>query len=160
VYWVCFGYSGNVEEPQGLVIENYMQSDRFNYHVKSIENPRAVVRMFNHHLPVLMFGKSTYNTMGRTLKWHYDPNITDTDSKEIRINHYTTKSHERLAKKIERQKKAASTHGMYYIEQPGLDDVSFETWREWTHFRTVPLYNDSSISRFVPIIKQSLSGGA
>lgn len=96
VYWACFGSSGHITEPDGLITENYRfrAPDDFsaNGHVKSIVkggmgNEFSVLN--NSHIFQTRFG--TYDTLLRQLTGGYSSNIPCWNS--LRINHYVTQSY-------------------------------------------------------------------
>lgn len=50
VNWVMFGTSGHIQEPSGLIMENYLQSEpSLNLHVKSFVRPQEALRSVNPH---------------------------------------------------------------------------------------------------------------
>ncbi|MBL8339942.1 MAG: glycosyltransferase family 2 protein [Rubrivivax sp.] len=92
-YWVCFGSGGHVEEPSGLVIQNYRRRPslafEINRHVKSIVRGRQATRVGpNSHTFVTPWG--TQDELGRPIDFgltQYEPSYT-----RFRINHYVTQS--------------------------------------------------------------------
>ena len=94
VYWSCFGSSGHLEEPSGLIIENYTlrASDDYvnNRHIKSIVRggQNGSVRVSDPHLFQTPIGTYDENlrsiTSGLT---NYEPTYNT-----FRINHYVTQS--------------------------------------------------------------------
>ncbi len=89
--WVCYGNSGHITAPHGLVIENYKHHETHFHGIKSIANPRMVVRQSNpHQVDVAGF---TVDENGRHLG-----RINQTNNpppcKKIRCNHYVTKSYQ------------------------------------------------------------------
>jgi hypothetical protein len=92
-YWACFGSSGHVEEPAGLVVENYRRRPAYDFadnsHVKSIVRGRQASRVGpNSHLFVTPWG--TQDELGREITFGrtpYAPSYT-----QFRINHYVTQS--------------------------------------------------------------------
>ena len=92
-YWVCFGSSGHIEEPAGLVIENYRRRPplgfEINRHIKSIVRGRQASRVGpNSHMFDTPWG--TQDELGRPIKFgltEYAPSYT-----RFRINHYVTQS--------------------------------------------------------------------
>jgi hypothetical protein len=93
VYWSCFGSSGYIDEPSGLIIENYrykaLNGFHNNRHVKSL--------LRSENEPVGFFDYHTFRTQSGTVDEHFRP-ITHgwTDFEPtydtFRINHYTTQS--------------------------------------------------------------------
>jgi len=92
-YWVCFGSSGHVQEPAGLVIENYRRrpplSFEINRHVKSIVRGRQATRVGpNSHTFVTPWG--TKDELGRPITFGLTPH--EPSYTRFRINHYVTQS--------------------------------------------------------------------
>lgn len=94
VYWACFGSSGYIEEPRGLIIENYKlrAADGYhnNRHIKSIVQGGQGKSVFpsSPHLFQTPFG--TYDENLRLIEkgWtDYEPTY-----KHFRINHYVVQS--------------------------------------------------------------------
>lgn len=94
VYWACFGSSGHIKEPKGLIIENYKYKAPKGYpndrHIKSIVrgdlgwsvNPR------DPHFFQTPLGTFDENLRPITTGWtDYDPAY-----KNFCINHYATQS--------------------------------------------------------------------
>lgn len=91
--WVMYGSAGHTKKPDGLVIENY------KYHanklrpsgVKSIVNPRLVVRWSNPHANEVagFLVDENGKHLGRIDQTNNPPSHN-----KIRCNHYVTKSYE------------------------------------------------------------------
>lgn len=97
-WWVCYGSSGHVQEPQGLIIENYLMRPELdhlnNRHFKSIVRGRQgqdfSILQNAHHF------KTRYGTVdeqGRPLQGGYLPDLTPSYD-WLRINHYVCQSYE------------------------------------------------------------------
>jgi hypothetical protein len=94
VYWSCFGSNGYIEEPSGLIIENYRYRAEDGYknnrHIKSIVQGREgeSVRPFDPH-----YFKTPHGTFDENLKLitagltGYEPTYD-----KLRVNHYVTQS--------------------------------------------------------------------
>ncbi len=93
-YWACFGSSGHIAEPAGLVTQNYryrpsLQGFADNRHVKSIVRTRQASRVGpNAHLFDTPWG--TQDERGRPITFGLTPHAPSYDS--LRINHYVTQS--------------------------------------------------------------------
>lgn len=92
VYWVCFGSSGYIEEPSGLIIENYKKRARNGYinnrHIKSIIRGRQVASCLDAHLFKTPSGTFDENLRPITYGWtNYEPTY-----ESFRINHYICQS--------------------------------------------------------------------
>lgn len=93
VYWVCFGSSGHVQEPPGLVVQNYRQRPPLSFpdnrHIKSIVRGRQASRVGpNSHMFNTPWG--TQDELGRAVDFgltKHEPSYT-----RFRINHYVTQS--------------------------------------------------------------------
>ena len=96
--WVMYGYSGHKTKPEGLVIENYTKNDGINPHIKTIVNPRLVVR-FDVHYAICLFGMPVRTEKGIIVREGKIQNLPDASIEKIRINHYYTKSYEEFLKK-------------------------------------------------------------
>jgi hypothetical protein len=94
VYWSCFGSSGHIKEPNGLIIENYKYRAEDGYHnnrhIKSIVKGgqgKQVVPS-NPHLFDTPLGTFDENLQPITKGWtDYEPTYHN-----FRINHYVTQS--------------------------------------------------------------------
>lgn len=96
VYWSCFGSSGHIKEPKGLIIENYKYRAEDGYennrHIKSIVRggPGKSVKTGDPHLFQTPLGTYDENLRLVTRGWtDYEPTYD-----HFRINHYVTQSRE------------------------------------------------------------------
>lgn len=93
VYWSCFGSSGHIAEPPGLIIENYKCRSNFsfgsNFHIKSIVLGRqGSVKTINPHYFNTPFGTYDENLRPIAGGWtNYEPTY-----EKFRINHYVCQS--------------------------------------------------------------------
>ncbi|HEY9107105.1 MAG TPA: glycosyltransferase family 2 protein [Roseateles sp.] len=93
VHWACFGSAGHVQEPAGLVTENYRRRAPLdfpaNHHVKSLVRGRQDSHAgANSHLFSTPWG--TQDELGRPLPGAVSPHAP-THAK-LRVNHYVTQS--------------------------------------------------------------------
>lgn len=93
VHWACFGSAGHVQEPAGLVTENYTRRAPLdfpaNHHVKSLVRGRQDSHAgANSHLFNTPWG--TQDELGRPLPGPVSPHAP-THAK-LRVNHYVTQS--------------------------------------------------------------------
>lgn len=146
VYWSVFGSGGHIEEPKGLIIENYKRRAPDNYinnrHIKSI------VRGSNSEL--VKVGNDAH--LFKTPLGTYDENLRpitsgltgyDATYKNFRINHYICQSR---------------SHFLNFKKHYGNFDAGSETrdeswWEE--HNRNDVL--DHSMDKFIKPLKDFLS---
>ena len=95
VYWACFGSSGHIEEPTGLILENYRYRHALNWagnkHVKSIirgSQGDFVVSQADPHVFNTPIG--TFDEKMRLLETGFS--IYEPTHEKLRINHYMTQS--------------------------------------------------------------------
>lgn len=94
VYWSCFGSSGHIQEPKGLIIENYKFKAREGYannrHIKSIVHGGQgdSVKPGDPHIFRTPLGTYDENLRPVNSGWtDYEPTY-----EKFRINHYVTQS--------------------------------------------------------------------
>lgn len=94
VYWSCFGSSGYIEEPKGLIIENYKMRAEDGYennrHIKTIlrGGQGESVQVCDPHFFETPLGTFDENLRLITKGWtDYEPTY-----KKFRINHYVVQS--------------------------------------------------------------------
>lgn len=92
-YWACFGSGGHVQEPAGLVTENYTRRAPLdfsvNHHVKSLVRGRQDSHAgANSHLFHTPWG--TQDELGRPLPTAVSPHAPS--HTKLRVNHYVTQS--------------------------------------------------------------------
>lgn len=145
VYWSCFGSSGYIEEPQGLIIENYRYRARNGYsndrHIKSILRGgpgRSVLPPDNPHY--FQTPQGTYDENWRliTKGWtDYQPTYH-----KFRINHYATQSRSFFVnyKSKFKMPDGGETRGEWYWEEHNKNDVL-----------------DNSMDRFIGPLKKILN---
>jgi hypothetical protein len=99
--WVMYGSSHNKKRPPGLVIENYVHraKDSFTFVVKTVFNPRLATGYNNPHYPIYRFGAFSINENGKIIIGKFD---TSKSFKQLRVNHYFTKSQEEFSVKVAR----------------------------------------------------------
>ena len=96
VYWRCFGSSGHIKEPQGLILENFKlrAPDNFfpNRHIKSVvqtKHARGALTLGSHHFET---PSGTYDELGRPISGGLSEH--ESSSEFLRINHYVCQSRE------------------------------------------------------------------
>jgi hypothetical protein len=140
IHWVCYGYSGHREKIDGLVTENFTKSDGLDRVVKSIINPRAVVKE-HVHFAEFIFKNYCHNEKDIQIRGHLVDRLNDSQCDFIRINHYQTKSYEEYTDKIERNKK---WHPGLGYQLPDYDP------NYYSHF------DDFVMKPFIPAIKTAM----
>ncbi|MDR2338172.1 MAG: glycosyltransferase family 92 protein [Deltaproteobacteria bacterium] len=105
--WFIFDCAGHINQPSGLVIENYTRGNR-GTHIKSIVNPRKVAHAnihghvyFNQELAVT---ENFMTVSGDFVQYDF--------VKRIQLNHYWTKSYAEFKAKVER---GVADHNPNYI---------------------------------------------
>ena len=98
VNWIYFGSNGLQERPAGGVLENYTRRASVpNRHVKSIINPRKVIKYGNSHHWLYSGGACAVNTSRTPVVGSFsEPGVIDV----LRINHYYSKSREEFMAKV------------------------------------------------------------
>jgi hypothetical protein len=103
IHWVMYGYSGHKTMPRGGggVLGNYTRHNGADKQIKSIVNPRTVVKYHIHHGDHLFCLKGI-NEKGVEIEGYFIDDAKRSSVERIRINHYFTKSYEEFIRKIER----------------------------------------------------------
>ena len=98
VWWSCFGSSGHITDPKGLVIENYQRRATLDFeanrHIKSIVRGHQGSHFStgqNAHIFNTIYG--TFDENMRPISSGFMPELEPTYSK-IRINHYVCQSYD------------------------------------------------------------------
>jgi Glycosyl transferase family 2 len=96
VYWVCYGSSGHLEDPPGLMLEQFTRHSgpefAANHHVKSIVRggDRAMDVIGSHVFPT---PRGSFDELLRPISHGVMPALTPS-YEHFRINHYVTQSHD------------------------------------------------------------------
>lgn len=99
-FWVCYGSSGHLDEPKGLVVENYTRHSCYDFlpnrHVKSIVKGRqqGVVVSGSH---LFQTPKGTFDEDLRPIRQGWMKDYPPT-YREFRISHYAVQSYEYFCK--------------------------------------------------------------
>jgi hypothetical protein len=140
VYWACFGSSGHIKEPTGLVTENYRQRAPLDFgpnrHFKSIVRGslgQSFSVLQNSHY--FQTNQGTFDTQMRSLTngfVGYEPCY-----ERLRINHYVTQSRE---------------YFLEFKQHSGSADMSASSIRteEWWQRHDNNEIWDDSLERFMP----------
>lgn len=144
VYWSCFGSSGFIEEPEGLIIENYkyraIDGYENNRHIKSVVRGKQGNLIFSKdpHLFQTPLGTIDENLRPITAGWtDYEPTYS-----KVRINHYVTQSRSFF---LSFKTKFKTPDGSQVRDQAYWDE----------HNRNDVL--DSSMVRFIDPVKELMS---
>ena len=96
VYWRCFGSSGHIKEPKGLILENFKfrAPDNFspNRHIKSVvrtKYARGTITLGSHYFET---PSGTFDELGRPISGGLSEH--ESSSEHLRINHYVCQSSE------------------------------------------------------------------
>lgn len=92
-YWMCYGSSGHVDEPAGLMLQNYPRHSRpdfiSNRHVKSIVRGRQAVATTASH--VFQTPHGSFDELMRPVHHGFMRELTPSHQ-TLRINHYMVQS--------------------------------------------------------------------
>lgn len=147
-FWTMFGFSGNKDRPNGLVIENYTMRAPFPTHAKpkSIVNPAEVVAVASAHLFDLTIGPRRAFTESRQLIYKAN-GITNCEGESniLRLNHYYTRSRAELDEKITKRIAAGRNHANLVKIRSVVQMIEAAPSR------------DDTILRFVPALKARLA---
>ena len=146
VYWLCFGSSGYIDEPAGLITENYTHraADDFpaNHHVKSVVKGglgKAVRVSGNPHL--FLTPKGTVDELMRPVTHGFEQ--MEPTHNQFRINHYTCQSYQFF--KTFKQPSGTPDGGKLIVRPDSW-------WEEHNRNEVV----DTTIGRFLPALKALL----
>jgi len=161
VYWVCYGTSGHILEPSGLVIENYKYRMKYNHqlpnhythvpnkHIKSIVKCGLQnVECYPGNMHIFQTPDGTFDELLRPFDlekpyWFYDYDREPSHT-EIRINHYATMSLESSIKKARFRINAYSAN------------FNIQSETEWIRNFDINDEYDDIMDRFVPLVKEKM----
>jgi hypothetical protein len=145
VYWRCFGSSNHIEEPDGLIIENYTlrPPDDFppNQHVKSIINTRYAKNIKASGSHVFTTELGTYDEQERLINHGHSEFFPSYQT--LIINHYVCQSYEYFSN-VKKKKDAMAN----------IPEQKSEDW--WNGHNRNDLRCDE-IKRFIPKLKQAIN---
>jgi hypothetical protein len=147
IWWKCFGSSGHINEPNGLILENYTKRPPLDFpdnkHFKSVvrgfQGDRFSVLNNSHYFQTIL---GTKDESLRVVESGFVPNLNPS-YKKIAINHYVCQSLEYF-KNFKQNSGAADA---------GAESVRPDTW--WTK-HDVNEVEDLDIQRFLPKLKSVL----
>jgi len=119
--WLCFGSSGHLKRPEGLVLQNYQElltgQAHINLHIKSIVQPAKIDRVRTAHSFYPKNGEYAVNALHLPLS--PGAPVCPLSHRRIRINHYLIKSQQDFEHKSARGRADLDTG------KPTLDYVTF-----------------------------------
>ena len=102
INWLMFGTSGYVNQPKGLITENFIRSElRLNNHVKSFVRPSIVVRTDNPHSYIILDPNRYYSGNGTKMRmcaFNYQP-LPFINACSYIAHYYTQSEEEHLRRK-------------------------------------------------------------
>ena len=147
-YWACFGSSGHVEDPNGLVLDQYkyrasLNSD-INRHLKSIVKGRQASLVEISQNPHIFFTPYGSYDENERLIIHASPEW-DPTHRTLRINHYATQSREFF----ETHKRFAGT---------AMDDAQVqERHEDWWMKYNINDHYDDGMSLYLPELNRLMA---
>lgn len=108
ITWLIHGFNGHYKKQNGLLTEIFPKcsfSSPSNHTVKSIVNPRSVLKVYNPHFMLHTLGSKVINTGGKNMHGPY----TEPHFEKIRVNHYYTKSYEEYLQRMKKGKADGNT---------------------------------------------------
>ena len=137
VNWAIFGSSGHKQTPKGLTISNFIKRGNNrcsgNAHIKTICNPREISYYISSHYPLYKLGAYSVNETGeeRLYVWFSDKR----EYRNLRINHYYTKSMEQFQKEKARRGLGDrigtyDMSGFYHYDLNEVEDRGMEIYAE------------------------------
>lgn len=92
-FWLCYGSSGHVRDPDGLVLQDYPRHSRSDFlpnrHVKSIVRGRQAIDVRGSHVFSTLNG--TFDVCMRPITQGWMREL-EPDHSQLRINHYAVQS--------------------------------------------------------------------
>jgi len=151
--WFNFGPSGHWEKPSGIVIENYIEraplpprADQYSLiRYKTIVDPQEVTAAGVHHFKLQGHGYVLINENGKIFPPFLKRDPKFMVSKELKLNHYFTRSHAELLVKL--AKGRVSRNG-------GKNPTAYN--RRLRQY-ALAIERDEEILRFVSEIKRRLA---
>jgi hypothetical protein len=153
-YWHLFGFSGHEKRPSGLVIENFTMRAPFPpepgakprlLKFKSIVDPSRVQAVMTAHMMMLDHGIIGAYTENGVLVPNGEDRSTHACSRQLRLNHYFTKSKEEWERKH---------------SGPSADGYPLAMRQQKIAHRAklleMDLIEDKTIHRFLPSLRQAM----
>ena len=130
--WMMFGASGHISRPQGGMMENYTGALGLVANIKSIVQPRAVVRPASVHHCLFREGQYCVNEDGVVIHSFCSFPV----GRKIRINHYYYRSQQDFEEKIARgvacklKSGADRDMSLFYdhLALPETKDTAIQAW--------------------------------
>ncbi len=132
MHWMMFGASGHISRPQGGMMENYTGALGLRPHIKSIVQPRAVIRPASVHHCLFREGQYCVNEDGVVIHSFCSFPV----GRKIRINHYYYRSQQDFEEKIARGVACKIKSGadrdisLFYdhLALPETKDITIQAW--------------------------------
>ena len=145
-YWACFGSSGHVEEPSGLIVKNYRRRPAYgfevNRHIKSIVRGRQACSVgTNSHMFRTPWG--THDELMRPIDFGWTKH--EPSYAKFRINHYVCQSYQFF--KQFKQGSGAADAGAAYVRP--------DTW--WAR-HDLNDEHDRSLEHLYAPLEQAMAG--
>ena len=123
--WLIHGFNAHKEKQEGLLTELYPKCEYDSVAsetVKSIVNPRSILKIYNPHYALHVIGSKIVNSQGKPMHGPY----TKPSHNKIRVNHYYTKSYEEHIARINKGKADGNTSSKVLEYQPDLYSVDID----------------------------------
>lgn len=132
INWIVYGSDGAKRRTNGFVIDRFrshsLPDEPLNHHVKTIANPRRIIRFFSAHRPLILFGKLVDGD-GNRIKESFWTRLPVTN--QIRVNHYAIKSYEEFLEKRSRGRaRFDRIRGLDYFEKYDKNEIKNDTVME------------------------------
>lgn len=152
VHWCIFGSSGK-KQFSGLVVENFFQRARLQYHrhyiMKLILQPEKTITSGGSHWAIYKPGYYAVDELKRPMpdgtKAHKAWHVKRTTLKSIRINHYCVKSEQAYKEKVARG----------FVDKR-VHEIPPEKWKAYFQEMDRNEVRDDTMKRFIPEIKKRM----
>lgn len=147
--WKCFGSSGHLRRPAGLVLRNYQERFKrryvLNFHVKSIAQPDRIACVHNAHAFFPRPGERTVNEHFQSLP----PGgaLSPVSWDKACVNHYVLKSQQDMEHRIQRGR------ADLYTDRPTINRDNFYAMLQEEQEK------DTAILRFASALERKLRRG-
>ncbi len=124
INWIVYGSGGAKTRTNGFVIERFrdhsLPDDPLNHHIKTIVNPRRILKFFSAHRPVIVGIYKNSEGKRVTKSFWKRPPVTN----QIQVNHYAIKSYEEFLEKRSRGRaRFSGIRGLGYFEKFDKNEI-------------------------------------